>query len=686
MSISQEELKREKTYLLKVKSVLERLIQEGMKAIDYKTSSINELKKFMWDNISDYTDEERGVALYEVDRSVDTTNEKIADVNKYKKALDSPYFAKIVFEDDEFEDEMTIYIGMKSVQEGIDFYVYDWRAPISSMFYNYELGEAEYQAPNGKITGKILSKFQFKIQEGKLIRCFKSDINIDDEYLQEVLSNSSTDKMKNIVSTIQREQNTIIRNDDDQYLVVQGVAGSGKTSVALHRIAYLLYKDLALKSNNVLIFSPNDVFSDYISNVLPELGEENVLKSTFNEFALAYLKPYKKIESYSEFLERVYSNKPSIEEERALTYKMSDQCKNDIDDFIENYENAIDFGNGFTLKGRIFTGSQLKELFAIKYKKLPYKERLETIAEYICNTAGLSVRKNSKQVLRYLQDITGITYNQFDLYKSFLSSKDIANRTIQEKIPYEDITPLLYLYFKVNGFPNYNYIRQVVIDEAQDYSKFQIEMLKSIFKSASFTILGDIHQTINPYYRYRSLRELEEVFTKARYLELNKTYRSSEEIIDYSNQVLGLSNVCAIRRNTNIEVETKEVPDSKLKETIAKDIENMNELGIKKIAIITRDMIDANKVYKLIRTAKEDTVQLISSSTHSVSSPIVVIPSYLSKGLEFDGVIACNNSERNYEDTERNLYYVVCTRAQHKLNVYNEPAKVLQKTITKNVE
>lgn len=547
------------------------------------------------------------------------------------------------------------------------------------MFYNYELGKSEYKAPTGKVTGKILSKFQFKIQEGKLVRCFKSDINIDDEYLQEVLSNSSTDKMKNIVSTIQREQNTIIRNDDDQYLVVQGVAGSGKTSVALHRIAYLLYKDLALKSSNVLIFSPNDVFSDYISNVLPELGEENVLKSTFNEFALAYLKPYKNIESYSEFLERVYSDKTTSEEERILTYKMSDQCKREIDDFIENYENTIDFGKGFTLKGRIFTNDQLKELFNVKYKKLPYKERLETIAEYICNTAGISVKKNSKQVLKHLQNITGITYSQFDLYKSFLSSKKIIGKTIQDKILYEDITPLIYLYFKTNGFPNYNYIRQIVIDEAQDYSKFQIEMLKNIFKNASFTILGDVHQTINPYYRYESLRELQEIFINAKYLELNKTYRSSEEIIDYSNRVLGLSNICAIRRNTNIKVETKEVANSELKETIAKDIENMNELRIQKIAIITRDMIDANKVYKLIRKSKEDTIQLISSSTHTVSSPIIVIPSYLSKGLEFDGVIACNNSERNYDDTEKNLYYVVCTRAQHKLNVYNEPVKIFQK-------
>ena len=679
MSISKGELQKEKAYLLKVKKVLEKLIEKGMQTVEQRTTSINDLKKFMWDNLSDYTDEERGIALYEVDQSVDITNEKIADINRYKKAKDNPYFAKIVFKDDEFEDEMPIYIGMKSVQEGINFYVYDWRAPISSMFYNYELGDAEYEAPTGVITGQLLSKMQFKIQNGKLIRCFKSDINIDDEYLQEVLSNSSTDKMKNIVSTIQREQNAIIRNDNDKYLVVQGVAGSGKTSVALHRIAYLLYKDLALKSNNVLIFSPNDVFSDYISNVLPELGEENVLKSTLNEFALAYLKPYKQIESYSEFLERVYSNKPNLTAGQTIEYKMSDQCKNDIDEFVEIYENSVDFGKGFILKGRPFDGAELKELFLGKYKKFPYKERIEEMSEYICTSCGISVKKNGKQIMKYLQDLSGITYNQFDLYDQFLNFKNISVKNNRNQILYEDITALLYMYFKINGFPNYNHIRQVVIDEAQDYSKFQLEILKNIFKNASFTILGDVHQTINPYYKYNTLKDLQNVFSDAKYLELSKTYRSSEEIIDYSNQILGLSNVCAIRKNVNIPVDIKTVQNAALQETIQSDLADMNQLGIKKVAIITRDMDDANKLYKLITKSEENNIQLISSNTHAVQSPVVVIPSYLSKGLEFDGVIACNNTENNYDPSESNLYYVVCTRAQHKLNVYNEPTKILQK-------
>lgn len=680
MNISDEELKREKQYLEKVKEILQKLIDEGKKHIDFKTSDIKELKRFMWENLSDYTDEERGIALYEMDQNVNSTNERISDIGRYEKAKNNPYFAKIVFKDDALGNEMPIYIGMRTVQDDMKFYVFDWRAPISSMFYNYELGPAKYEAPRGTISGELLSKMQFKIENGELIRCFNSDINIDDEYLQEVLSNSSSDKMKNIVSTIQREQNEIIRNDNDKYLIVQGVAGSGKTSVALHRIAYLLYKNIDLKSNNVLIFSPNDVFSDYISNVLPELGEENVLKSTINDFALSFLKPYKNVESYSEFLERVYSDKMSLEEFESIKYKMSDDLKKDIDIFVEKYQNELDFGNGLMLNGKFFPSSVIRKMFLEKYRKLPFKERINEMAEYLCNSAKLPISKNKSQVIRMLNNTTKIVYSQFELYDMFLKDKKLLYNK-KKRIEYEDINGLLYLYFIINGFPNYNYIKQVVIDEAQDYSSFQFEILKKIFKNASFTILGDVYQSINPYYKYDSLEQLKNIFPNARYLKLTKTYRSSEEIIDYSNKILNLSNVCSIRKNMNIPVGIKKVSVEELSKTIEMDLSSMQKLGINKIAIITKDIVDAKRIYNLIAAddSNDNKIQLVSSSTNAITNPIVVIPSYLSKGLEFEGVIACNSEENNYNENEVNLYYVVCTRAQHALNVYNEPSKILKK-------
>ena len=341
MSISKEELGLEKQYLKEVKEVIQEIINSSKLRIDKRKLQINEQKKFMWDNISDFTDEERAIALSEVDNDVNLINRNINNISSLEKAFNSPYFAKIDFKDEIDDENMSIYIGIKSINKNLVFYVFDWRAPISSLFYNYELGKAKYDTPTGECNGEILSKMQFKIENGEILRCFKSDINIDDEYLQEILSSSSTEKMKNIVDTIQREQNEIIRNIKDKYLIVQGVAGSGKTSVALHRIAYLLYRNINLTSNNILILSPSDVFSEYISNVLPELGEDNVLKTTFSEFAQSFLKPYKHIESYTLFLERTYND--DNENKKIVNYKMSFQYYEDIHNFIEDYKKNLKF-------------------------------------------------------------------------------------------------------------------------------------------------------------------------------------------------------------------------------------------------------------------------------------------------------------------------------------------------------
>ncbi len=683
MPISQTKLNHEKKYLNDVTQVLKQIISEEQKTIDYRKANITDLKKFMWDNLSDYTDEERGMALYEMDFNVDATNDKIRQLNRYMKALNNPYFAKIFFKYDDSGEEEPIYIGMISVQDQHQFYVFDWRTPIASLFYNYELGQAMYNSPMGKITGELLEKMQFKIADGKLIRCFQSDINIDDEYLQEILANATTDKMQNIVSTIQRDQNEIIRNDKDKYLIVQGVAGSGKTSVALHRIAYLLYQDRNLRSNNILIFSPNDVFSDYISNVLPELGEENAMKTTIGDFALAYLKPYKNIEDYSQFLERVYASDYVSQE--SIQYKLSKQCMDDIDCFISGYEKNINFGDEFTINNVTFSNEALREMFLNRYGKLSFRERFDEMAEHICYESRISRKKNMATIKKYLLKQSNILSNPIDLYNQFLKSQgrdplSSNSNNHGQKIHYEDLTAMLYLYFKMNGFPSFNHIRQIVIDEAQDYTYFQITLLKKIFKNASFTILGDECQTINPYYQHHTLKQLTEIFPGAKYIELNKTYRSSEEIIDYSNQILNLSNVCAIRKNTSVPVETKPVLEDDVPKKIMEDLKSMTKQGFHKVAVITRDAKHANNIYNLL-LPMDDSIQCVSTSTAAVKSPIVVIPSYLSKGLEFDGVIAYNDPKESYKENEKNLYYVVCTRAQHKLHIYNEPTKIFTKNM-----
>ncbi len=666
-----EQLKNEKEYLLKVKEILEELIKETKKSIDNSKENINEMKRFMWENISDFTDEERALAMNDVDRDVGITNRTIENVEKYEKALNSPYFGKVVFYDGEFDEEQNIYIGISSIQKGYQFYAFDWRAPVSSLFYNFELGKAFYEAPSGTINGNIISKMQFKIEKGNLIRCFNSDINIDDDYLQEILATSSSDKMKNIVSTIQREQNEIIRNDNDKYLIVQGIAGSGKTSVAMHRIAYLLYKDKNLNSKNILIFSPTDVFSNYISNVLPELGEENVLTTTFSEFSKAFLKYGKKIESYTEFLEKIYSNSYN----KKIEYKMSEQYYDDIKEFMKKYLENIKFNGTITANGNEINSKELKTLFIEKYDGFSIKERLDLIGEKVCYSLHLPL-KNKKRIVSMLKKNSTIELDCIKIYNKFLQNKNINTYDENTKIiNYEDISGLLYIYFAIEGYPYHPYIKHVVIDEAQDYTLFQMEIFKKIFKNSSFTILGDINQTINNYSDIKSLNNLIQIFEKARYIELSKTYRSSEEIINYSNNILNIDNVCAIRHSNSLPVDIYDVPESLLTSEIEKGIERMLGMGYNKIAIITKNCDDAIKMYNSI---KNKNYQLIDKENINIINQVIFMPSYLAKGLEFDGVIVCNFSDNDYIEKERNLFYVVCTRAQHKLEIYNEPKKIVK--------
>lgn len=675
MAIEEKKLQNEKEYLVVVKDILNKLIMKAQEEVYISKQDINVLKKFLWDNLSDYTDEERGIALSDVDHSVSITNKSIDSIYKYEKAFNSPYFAKLVFNGKEFKDEYPIYIGITTIAESLNFYVFDWRAPISSMFYNYEVGNAKYETPNGEITGTIIEKMQFKIVNGEIIRCFASDLNIDDEYLQEILAISTTDKMKNIVNTIQREQNTIIRNEKDKNLIVQGVAGSGKTSVALHRNAYLLYKDLNLSCNNILIFSPNDIFSDYISEVMPDLGEENVLNSTFSEFSLVFLKPYKKIESYSEFLERVYGKKISY---NATKYKMSNQYQFDIMNFVEEYKKSRVFTKGLSHNDVKVSVEELNNFYE-KFTQFPLKERFEHVVESVCYTLRLPKRKYYNYIKKILIKNCNINFDFIKLYQLFLTNSgiEISHDFKKEKIYYEDITGLLYIYFSINGYPNYNNIRQVVIDEVQDYTPFQLSLIKKMFKNAAFTILGDTNQSINPYQKYDSLESLKDIFEgNAKYIELTKTYRSSEEIIDYTNSILGINNVCSVRHNNNIPVDIKNISKSELLKALKEDIINMGELGMKKIAIITRDVGEAKELYLHLEGSGMD-IQLLACSDSKIIDSKIIIPSYLSKGLEFDGVIVYNNPDNSFTEEEGNLYYVVCTRAQHKLTVYNEPKQLI---------
>ena len=687
MNIEPEQLKQEEEYLKKTLAVIKELIENDDNSIKDRMAEIQEMKKYLWDNNAMLDDAEIASGMYNVNCDVSYTNENIKKLMKLKKSLESPYFGRVDFESNGFSEP--VYIGINSIAKDLTFYVFDWRTPIASLFYNYGTGPASYEAPRGTISGNISLKRQYKISDEKIERCFNSDLNIDDEYLQEILANASSEKMTNIVNTIQREQNEIIRNVSDKYLIVQGIAGSGKTSVALHRIAYLLYKEKNLSSNNVLIFSPNDVFSQYISNVLPELGEDNVLQTTFSDFASAYIRDFKEIESFTQFIERYYKSDSISEEEYKTTkYKISDEFKSLIDNYIERYRENMSFIRPIIINGKAIKIADLNRLLKTTFGKFPLSERIDRISEYICDHNNISYKKYGKTIREKIKTIVNFDLDVKKMYEDIISSdqfkecaglKENAGFKVGKQLKYDDLLPLMYIYFEMNGYPKNNSIRHVIIDEAQDYSLLQFYMLKKIFYTASFTVLGDIHQTINPYYIYNNLNDVNSIFeNKGKYIELNKTYRSSQEIIEFTNQILGLDNACSVRKNNAIPVTLRSVPKEQAVNQIMQDIEIMRENGIKRIAIITKNNTETLELYDKLKDQLDD-INIIQQNAKAGIGNMVILPSYISKGLEFDGVIAYTDEDHEYQEKDKYLFYVVCTRAQHNLTVYNQKTLKLER-------
>lgn len=687
MNIESEQLKQEEEYLKNTLSVIKELIENDNNSIKDRMTEIQEVKKYLWENNAMLDDAEIASGMYNVNCDVSYTNENIKKLMKLKKSLENPYFGRVDFECDGYSEP--IYIGINGIEKDFNFYVFDWRTPIASLFYNYGTGPASYEAPDGTISGDVTLKRQYKISNEKIERCFDSDLNIDDEYLQEILANASSEKMTNIVNTIQKEQNEIIRNVIDKYLIVQGIAGSGKTSVALHRIAYLLYKEKNLTSNNVLIFSPNDVFSQYISDVLPELGEDNVLQTTFSDFASAYIRDFKEIESFTQFIERYYKNNNISDEEYKITkYKMSNEFKNLIDNYINNYKKNISFTKPIIIDNKVIEITDLNRLLKTTFERVPLSERIERISEYICDHNNISYKKYGKTIIEKIKNIINLDLDVKKMYKDIISSeqfkdaaglKENADFKVIKQLKYDDLLPLMYIYFEMNGYPKNNSIRHVIIDEAQDYSLLQFYMLKKIFYTASFTVLGDIHQTINPYYIYNNLNEVNSIFEdKGKYIELNKTYRSSQEIIEFTNQILGLNNTCSVRKNNTIPVTMRSVPKEQAVDQIMKDIEIMREKGIKRIAIITKNNSETIELYDKLKNQLDD-ISIIQQDSNVGIGNMVILPSYISKGLEFDGVISYTDENDEYEEKDKYLFYVVCTRAQHSLTVYNQKTLKLER-------
>lgn len=723
----------EKSRLQVVSNIIEEQLKLKKELVYKYQSNIVDIKKTMWDEITygpDDIDEATEIQQY-FDRINEEETKHVfytSQVKKLGKLLYKPYFARVDFQE-AGEDVEEMYIGLSTLfdEETKDIIIYDWRAPISSIFYDYELGYAKYEGVDSEIEGNITLKRQFGIENKILKYMFDCSIKIDDEILQKTLSDNASEKMKNIVMSIQKEQNKIIRDDKNNLLVVQGPAGSGKTSIALHRIAYLLYRyrNRDMDSRNIIIFSPNEIFNDYISNVLPELGEDNMQQTTFYEFANEAISYEYVLENMTEHMEYLLTgyNDPSYEvKTNSVKFKLSSGFLEVVKKYLQYVEEQmIKFHSIEYLGNVIITKEELEELFYGNYKRWPVVKRLEKIRERIWylirplqkkrlveieekmkfevnfehEIKPFSRLKRFKELKPIIEDVNSMTsLDIISLYKILFQNKSILSKisqglelpenmdiisemtlsNIENKfISYEDIYSILYMMVKLEGSKDLSYIKHVVIDESQDYTIFQYEIFKSLFRNSNMTILGDFNQSIHPFTNPVNNEGISDVFRApiSAMMNLTKSYRSTKDIFDFCQAILSTRNseIQPVNRSGNKPIMIKSSNDKDMIEKIKRDIKALEEGGAKSIAVICKTAKESSYVHDNL---KEDIrVGAIINDKTKYKGGKIVIPSYLAKGLEFDAVLVYDASKDNYfNGNERGLFYTVCTRALHNLYIY----------------
>ena len=646
--------------------------------------------------------------------------------DKLRRIVNNPYFGRFDFKK-KFGAEQPIYVGKTTVRDKDDKTVcYDWRTPICSLYYENGLGETSYDSPTGVVKGDVTLRRQIKIEDSKLLEAYDTSGLSEDEFLIPFLSTSADSRLKNIVASIQSEQNSIIRKTMDQNLIVQGVAGSGKTTVALHRIAYLIYlQSQRLKQNQFLIIGPNKYFMNYISEVLPDLDVETISQNTFPDIISDVVKGKVRIEDQTISLEKLLNK--DLDEKNAK-FKSSMEFKELLEVYLYNYfknlfpEDIEYQGIPILKKERIyaFMGLDSENPSAI-YEKLENLQKF-TIKSIKENKADINnmiwqkyreefkqLDKNDPRRKEILDEVDKLQkevnkgcptvikdyfkpklikpnelYIRFIDWLSTQDIKDIDTENLKKesveylkkgKVRYEDLGSLLCIGMLLYNTAEYKEIKHVVIDEAQDYGLFQFYMLKKLFSSATFSIFGDLNQSI---YSYRGVEDWEsvkeEVFDNdSTILNLNKSYRTTKEIVDLSNSILDLldcqeaSPVLRHGPNTEfIETNAKETSNR-----IINKIKEYQDKGYKSIAIITKDEKETTKQWKELTNAGID-IRKISYQDTTYDGGLCIMPSYLSKGLEFDAVIISDGDNKTYDEnsvTDMKLLYVASTRPLHELDI-----------------
>ena len=713
MGNNQTEKAFEEKRLAQTISLAEEQLKQAKEAADKKKSEIIEAKKDVRENtehgITSLYTSDGFEALVELSQYINPVTDKIIDYEEeehkillLEKMIKSPYFARIDFKFDDEDEFEKIYIGRSSLRKNSyqEMYVYDWRSPIASIFYRFMTGEAFYDAPCGRVTGELNLKRQYEIKNGTLEYFFDSDVQIVDEFLRQLLSQNTTAKMKAIVETIQHEQDVVIRDMENDLLMVQGVAGSGKTSIALHRAAYLMYQGLQTKlsANNIMIISPNSIFEQYISNVLPELGEDNVISSVFEDILSALLIG-RKIQSRNDFLENLIVNSKYKEISRnSIEFKTSSFFREILDQFLIDIPRQwIEFEDVY-YEGKCVVSEQILKDKILGRPETPLGIKLEQLEDYILEqifgTGKGRGHKEEKNLIK--QEIQKfIKIDIVELYKILFSNEAYFYSLLQNSNPsqnikniwkytkenleadslyYDDAIAIAYLYLKIYGTNKYKNIKQVVIDEAQDYYPLQYEIFNLLFSNAKFTILGDMKQTLAKKEDISFYEQIQKILNKKKssLIMLDKSFRCTNEILNFSLKFIEKSSqIKSFNRNGDSPKVYIADNSEIFIDEIVKEINLCQEKGFQSICLICKT--EKNSIYLFNKIKHKLDIQLIKNGSVSDLQGVFILPVYMSKGLEFDAVLICDADSQNYHDEDdKNLLYVACTRALHKLSLFCE--------------
>lgn len=661
MEISQEEI----DWLATITDKIEQKIKDTEDANKMLLESMKENATYMWNSIYEMDSAEKSFVKNQMAMLDETQQQNIKELLSYRASLKSPYFGAIDFDSDK-EGFLSYRIGLKGIKDGSTIYVVDWRAPFSELYYNFDVGYGEFNTDIGKVTGNIKSKRQYKIENGKLVFCLESNIKIDDMVLQEVLAKTSSEKMKNIVSTIQKEQNEIIRKETSNNLIVQGVAGSGKTSIALHRIAYMLYKHRkTLNSNSILIISPNKFFSDYISNVLPELGEENIAETVMDQILKEELAIKQKIETKSEQVERLLNEPLEI---KIVETKNSMQFCEDIEKFCsEFFDNQFIPQDVYIQDFLVCPKEKLAELYHDKYKNRPVYMKMGWIKDYVYEESKQFDLKTPKSVIsKMINNMLGCM-DIFEAYAEFLKNYYNLSFDYKNKIKFEDAIALLYIKQYIYGYTTYNKIQHLLIDEFQDYNPLNYKIISKMFPCVK-TILGDVSQNVSGA-ETKILDDFNKLDDRASELiTLNKSYRSTYEIANFSNNIIGRKDVSIIERHgPKVEI-CKYNNDEQKINYIIKSVDEMLKNGKKTVGILTKSIKSCEELNKLLQDKLK--YNHLTLETTQFEEGVILAPTFLVKGLEFDAVIVVDVDDENFRtEIDKQALYVACTRAMHQLKL-----------------